>query len=176
MNNIMEYQRILQNKVNNKNKVNNTNKDNNNISVDTSLFNKDANDANDILHIFNNLSTSHINDLKYQVGDGSHVQEGISERLDKLFHKLYHIEYIDTNGCIMIKPPQLRRNTNIDYIINEPYDIVTLEGKLLKFSSSITLLENTLNIEEKIALYENRLNKLEEYILRKNEKNLYDEN
>jgi hypothetical protein len=173
----MEYQRILQNKVNNKNK------DNNNISVDTSLLadtsllNKnvnDDNDDNDILHIFNNLSTSHRNDdLKYQV---SHAQEGISERLDKLFHKLHHIEYIDANGCIMIKPPKLQRTTNIDCINNQPFSIVTLEGKLSKFSSSITLLENTLNIEEKIALYENRLNKLEDFILRKNEKNLYVEN
>jgi hypothetical protein len=165
----MEYQRILQNNANNKNKI-----DNNILSNDKDLLNKDD---NNILQLLDKLSCSHRNDdLTDKMKDDIRYKEVNSERLDKLFRKLHHIEYIDANGCIMIKPPKLQRTTNIDCINNKPFSITTLEHKISKFNSRITLLEDTLNIEEKIALYENRLNKLEEFVVCKNEKNLYDEN
>ena len=166
MNNIMEYQRLLHN---------NTMTSIKNRAINQNDKDKEfgCHDNSNILHYFDNLSKPSINNREiYTMKSGIYNETVKSEKLDNLFCKLYHLKQIDANGCIMIKPPKLRRSSNID----QPFSITSLENKLSNFDSSITLLESTMNIEEKIVLYENRLNKLEEFIVCKNEKNLYNEN
>jgi len=111
----------------------------------------------------------------YIMGDSIQNEYTKSERLDVLFHKLHRLEFIDANGCIMVKPPKLIRSSHIESIHNVPF-CITFEEKIAKFEEKITIIEKSLNHEEIIALYENRLNKLEEYIICKNEASLYNEN
>lgn len=143
--------------------------------VHDSLITEHVNDeqSNHILDDLNNVSNNNVsNNDKYIQNEYTK-----SERLDVLFHKLHRLEFIDTNGCIMVKPPKLMRNSRIDSTNNVvPFCIITFEEKIAKFEEKITLLEKSLNHEEIISLYENRLNKLENYIICKNQSGLYNEN
>ena len=169
MNNIMEYQRVLAN-------CTNTN------SLPNSLPNlKSTETTRNILEDLNRNNTTNQEDnpVLYTMENGIQKEYVISERLDKLFHKLHHLQHIDANGCIMIKPPKLRRsyNTyNIDHVNNRQFNVNALEEKTLSLENNLRILEETMNIEERLSLYENRLNKLQEFIICKNEKNLYNEN
>ena len=113
------------------------------------------------------------------MGYGTGIQNDYikTEIIDNLFHKLHRLEQIDANGCIMIKPPKLRRTYNIiDTINNTQISAITLEEKIAIFEEKITALEKSLNDVEILSLYENRLNNLEEFIMCKNKKYLFNEN
>lgn len=164
MNNIMEYQKVLANYTN----------------INMKLFTNIHGDETS-RNILDELDTNKAvnqeeNHVLYTMDDGIQLEHALSERMDNLFHKLHRVEQIDANGCIMIKPPKLRRSYNIYNINNRQYNMNTIEEKAMNLEINMRILEETMNIEERISLYENRLNKLEEFILCKNEKYLYNEN
>lgn len=168
MNSILEYKNVMAFR-----KYKSINGTNNNV-----YKNNVSDESNHILDDLNN-NVSNNNEYRhglYIMGDSIQNEYTKSERLDILFHKLHRLEFIDTNGCIMVKPPKLMRSSHIDSTNNGPCSIITLEEKIAKFEEKITLLEKSLNHEEIISLYENRLNKLEDYIICKNKKKMYDEN
>lgn len=93
-----------------------------------------------------------------------------AKKINELYDKMYRLDMIDTDECIMLKPPKLKRSDNI--VINKKvdvFDITILEHM-------ITKLERKMSDMEKIEIYQNRLNKLEECIIQKHTQNLYKEN
>jgi hypothetical protein len=93
-----------------------------------------------------------------------------ANKINELYDKLYRLEIIDIDECIMLKPPQLKRsdnNWNTKRV--NIFDITILEHM-------ISRLERKLTDAEKIEIYQNRLDKLEECLIHKHEKNLYKEN
>ena len=168
MNNIMEYQKILAN-----NNYQTSNK--NVLSSHKVLSSEQPYNSNILDHLHNSVSKlGQNNHENYTMDNGSQIIHKCSERLDNLFHNLRKLEQIEANGCIMIKPPKLRRSYNIDNITQLNMNVI--EEKAANLEINLRMLEETMNIEERISLYENRLNKLEKFILCKNEKYLYNEN
>lgn len=167
MNNIMEYQRIISK--NTKSQIP-TITNNNNLTFSRQISSNEL--SNNILEELNNeeSNTDEDNHEIYSMCNGIKNEYTKSEIVDNLFIKLHRLEHIDANGCIMIKPPRLRRSNNTQF------NVITLEEKFAKFEENITVLEKSLNDVERLSLYENRLNKLHDFIVCKNEKYLYNEN
>lgn len=93
-----------------------------------------------------------------------------ANKINELYNKMYRLEIIDIDECIMLKPPKLKRSDN-NWNTKQVniLDITILEHM-------ISRLERKLTDAEKIEVCENRLDKLEECLIHKHEKNLYKEN
>ena len=99
------------------------------------------------------------------------IQEQLKiDKINTLYDKLYRLNAMENEECIMIKPPKLQRSSN-DIIIKQVdlFDINVIGHMLSR-------LEKTLSDTDKLELYESRLNKVEKMIIQKHEKNLYCEN
>ena len=92
------------------------------------------------------------------------------DQINELYDKMYRLDMIDTDECIMLKPPQLKRSdNNVNSNKVNIFDITILEHM-------ISRLERKLTDVEKIEIYQNRLDKLEECLIQKHTRNLYKEN
>ena len=93
-----------------------------------------------------------------------------ANKINELYDKMYRLDMIDTDECIMLKPPQLKRSdNNVSSNKVNIFDITILEHM-------ISRLERKLTDVEKIEIYQNRLDKLEECLIQKHTRNLYKEN
>lgn len=93
-----------------------------------------------------------------------------ANKINELYDKMYRLDMIDTDECIMLKPPQLKRSdNNVSNNKVNIFDMTILEHM-------ISRLEKKLTDMEKIEIYQNRLDKLEECLIQKHTRNLYEEN
>jgi hypothetical protein len=98
-----------------------------------------------------------------------------SKQLDDLFHKLYHIQYINNEGYVLVKRSPLQNNIKLLPSINNK-NILSIGDKLALLEYKIEKMEKSLGFHDQLLLYESRLEHLEKMVIIKSNNELFKEN